>query len=100
MDGSGYVSDDEAPIGPPPRHHQGQQEDQQQGQQPPSGQDRDQSRPEDGGFAARLDQDGDGQVSEREFDGPAEHFTEIDANGDGYLSEDEAPSGPPPGRNR
>lgn len=47
-------------------------------------------------FIKRLDTDADGQVSKSEFDGPAEHFTAIDKNSDGYISEDEAPTGPPP----
>lgn len=49
------------------------------------------------GFVERLDQDGDGQVSRTEFDGPADHFDVLDRDGDGYLSADEAPRGPPPG---
>ena len=47
-------------------------------------------------FIERLDTDGDGKVSQDEFDGPDEHFTKCDSNGDGYITEDEAPSGPPP----
>ena len=47
-------------------------------------------------FIAKLDQDGDGLVSLEEFDGPDEHFTESDTNKDGYISEEEAPKGPPP----
>jgi hypothetical protein len=47
-------------------------------------------------FIAKLDKDGDGRVSQAEFDGPDEHFTQSDTNKDGYISEDEAPSGPPP----
>ncbi len=54
------------------------------------------------GFVARLDQDGDGKVSKREFDGPADQFPGLDRNGDGYLDETEAPPFPPgqhpPGR--
>jgi hypothetical protein len=37
-------------------------------------------------------------VSTSEFDGPAHVFDKLDTDGDGYLSEDEAPKGPPPGR--
>lgn len=48
-------------------------------------------------FIARLDTDGDGLVSKTEFDGPAKHFSQFDANGDGYISAEEAPAGPPPG---
>jgi len=49
-------------------------------------------------FIKRLDKDGDGKVSKVEFDGPDEHFTKSDKNKDGYISEDEAPTGPPPGQ--
>ena len=52
--------------------------------------------PPSGGFVERLDKNGDGRVSKREFDGPAHHFDRLDKNGDGFLSEDEAPKGPPP----
>ncbi len=48
-----------------------------------------------GNFVGRLDQDGDGKVSRSEFDGPSQHFSHLDRNNDGYLSEDEAPQGPP-----
>lgn len=51
-------------------------------------------------FVARLDKDNDNLVSAEEFDGPAEIFTELDADGDGFLTEDEAPTGPPPGAER
>ena len=37
------------------------------------------------GFVSRLDRDGDGKVSRKEFDGPAEAFDRLDANQDGYL---------------
>lgn len=47
-------------------------------------------------FVRRLDKNGDGKVSRSEFDGPAQHFDQLDRNHDGYLSEDEAPQGPPP----
>jgi hypothetical protein len=49
-------------------------------------------------FIERLDTDKDGKVSASEFDGPARHFKQLDKNNDGFLSEDEAPSGPPPRR--
>ncbi len=50
------------------------------------------------GFVSRLDRDGDGRVSRREFDGPADQFDVLDRNRDGYLSEDEAPRRPPGNR--
>jgi hypothetical protein len=49
------------------------------------------------GFVRRLDRNGDGRVSRSEFDGPAGHFDHLDRDRDGYLSEQEAPRGPPPG---
>lgn len=52
------------------------------------------------GFVERLDKDGDGKVSRREFDGPRARFAEFDGDGDGYISRDEAPKGPPPGAGR
>ncbi|MFH0964424.1 MAG: DUF1566 domain-containing protein [Planctomycetota bacterium] len=54
--------------------------------------------PPRGGFVQRLDKDGDGKVSRKEFDGPPDQFNVLDRNNDGYLSEDEAPEGPPPGQ--
>lgn len=47
------------------------------------------------GFVEHLDKDNDGKVSRSEFDGPKNHFDMLDKNRDGYLSEDEAPKGPP-----
>jgi len=49
-------------------------------------------------FIERLDTNEDGKVSQAEFDGPAHHFRKLDRNGDGFLSQDEAPQGPPSGR--
>ena len=46
-------------------------------------------------FVDRLDRDGDGKVSRREFDGPPQHFDHLDRDGDGFLSENEAPPHPP-----
>jgi len=49
-------------------------------------------------FMRREDRNGDGKVSRDEFRGPPDHFDRFDRNKDGYLTEDEAPKGPPPGR--
>lgn len=49
-------------------------------------------------FITRLDTNGDGKVSQAEFDGPRHHFRRLDRDGDGFLSADEAPRGPPPRR--
>ena len=57
-------------------------------------------RPRRGRFVERLDRDGDGKVSRREFDGPPHDFGRLDRDGDGFLSEGEAPKGPPPGHGR
>ena len=51
-------------------------------------------------FIRRLDRDGDGKVSKSEFDGPPQHFRDFDGNGDGYIDASEAPTGPPPRRDR
>jgi hypothetical protein len=57
------------------------------------------------GFVSRLDRDGDGKVSRKEFDGPPNAFDQLDADKDGYLIDSESPMrrgmgpplGPPPG---
>lgn len=46
-------------------------------------------------FMKRSDENGDGKVSKNEFRGPDEHFDHLDKNSDGFISEDEAPTGPP-----
>jgi|TARA_B100002003_G_C14145021_1_gene550523 arylsulfatase A-like enzyme len=51
-------------------------------------------------FISRLDKDGDGKVSEDEFDGPKRRFDRFDKNGDGVISSDEAPTGPPGGKKK
>ena len=38
------------------------------------------------GMIAHDDRDGDSKVSKNEFPGPDEHFTEIDLDGDGFIS--------------
>jgi ribonuclease BN (tRNA processing enzyme) len=45
-------------------------------------------------FIQRLDRDGDGRVSRGEFDGPPDRIGDFDRNGDGFITEDEAPQGP------
>lgn len=51
-----------------------------------------------GGFIAHNDKNNDGKVSRTEFSGPAERFDLLDKNGDGFISADEAPTGPPSNR--
>lgn len=46
-------------------------------------------------FINRLDLNKDGKVSKEEFDGPKQRFGHMDKNGDGFISEEEAPTGPP-----
>ena len=41
---------------------------------------------------------GDSRVSESEFHGPPGHFNHFDKNRDGYITREEAPKGPPPGK--
>lgn len=48
-----------------------------------------------GGNFMSMDTDGDGRVSSSEFKGPENFFSNIDKNGDGYISEDEVPTGRP-----
>ena len=48
-------------------------------------------------FVARLDQNRDRAVSRDEFDGPPDHFDILDQDGNGHITEGEAPTGPPPG---
>lgn len=77
--GDGYIDADEAPSGPPPCKRKGKKGE------------RNRERGSRGGsLIERLDQDGDGQVSQDEFDGPTEHFERIDQNGDGYIDKAEA----------
>lgn len=92
-DGDGYISEEEARAVPPPRRPQGGQQEEQQDQRPPRNENG--TEASGAGFVQRLDQDGDGFVSESEFDGPAEVFTHLDTDSDGYLGEEEAPTGPP-----
>lgn len=47
-------------------------------------------------FIEREDRNGDGKVARNEFRGPAEHFDRFDRNADGFITEQEAPTGPPP----
>jgi len=49
-------------------------------------------------FVDRFDQNGDESVSQDEFPGPAEHFSDLDSDGDGFIDAGEAPERPPKGR--
>jgi hypothetical protein len=51
--------------------------------------------PEGGGFE-NDDADQDGRVSQAEFSGPAELFSHLDTDGDGYITRDEARPGKHP----
>lgn len=51
-------------------------------------------------FIARLDKNGDSKVSMSEFKGSTARFKQFDKNNDGYISVDEAPTGPPPGNGK
>ena len=46
-------------------------------------------------FIERFDKDLDNKVSVEEFKGRVTRFKSLDKNGDGYLTADEAPTGPP-----
>ena len=48
------------------------------------------------GMIEHDDRDGDGKVSKDEFPGPDEHFIEIDLDGDGFISREEAQKAPRP----
>lgn len=49
-------------------------------------------KPPEGGFCQKFDKDGDGKVSQEEF---MSEFIRLDQNGDGFITADEAPKGPP-----
>ncbi|GLS92331.1 hypothetical protein GCM10007916_34020 [Psychromonas marina] len=51
-------------------------------------------------FITRLDKNGDGKVSKSEFKGNAARFKQFDKNNDGYITADEAPTGPPSGERK
>lgn len=48
-----------------------------------------------GDFFNDFDSDGDGVVSQSEFDGPDDHFNALDQDGSGSISQDEGPQGDP-----
>lgn len=47
-----------------------------------------------GAMIERHDANEDGKVSAEEFPGPAERFSELDKDGDGFITQDEADQGP------
>jgi len=51
--------------------------------------------PDAASLIEQLDQNGDGKLSADEFKGPAEHFTRMDTDGDGYLTKEELEAGRP-----
>jgi HlyD family secretion protein len=53
--------------------------------------------PSFGNFISMFDKDNDGRLSKSEFQGPENIFSRIDKNGDGFISADETPQGPPMG---
>lgn len=55
------------------------------------------SPPKGGNFIDDMDSDKDGKVSNDEFRGPPNMFQMLDKDGDGFISKDEAPTGPPSG---
>lgn len=99
--GDGYLTADEAPLAPTNVRSQDRNQSSRQNQPNPRehqpGSDNRLNRAFTTGFVERLDRDRDGRVSRSEFDGPKDRFGFHDTNNDGYLTEDEAPKGPPPG---
>ncbi len=102
--GDGYIDESEAPKGPPPgrRARRGQASDDRRSEPENrvsyDSRERPESPPTGDAFISMQDEDGDGQVSREEFRGPIEHFDHFDRNEDGMISRDEAPDGPPRGR--
>lgn len=66
--GDGFIDSSEAPRGPHPRHDRNF-----------------------GNLIEKLDSDKDGKLSRAEYRGPDRHFERLDANGDGYITENEIP---------
>ncbi|MES9854784.1 MAG: DUF1566 domain-containing protein [Candidatus Thiodiazotropha sp. L084R] len=104
ISGDGYLTEDETPLAPandgPPNRNQAGVQNQPDPRDRQPGFANTPAKDFAAGFVERLDQDGDGRVSRSEFDGPKDHFGFHDTDGDGYLTEDEAPKGPPRGGRR
>jgi len=89
-DNNGYITANEAPKGPPMGHGRRGEGPGRRGEGP-------QHRGRHRNFMSDLDANKDGRVGRDEFDGPMEHFSQFDKDGDGYITANEAPTGPPPG---
>ena len=56
---------------------------------------RNRNHPDPEALLAEFDTDGDGQLALAEFPGPEDHFDRLDADGNGFLSQEELMAGPP-----
>lgn len=97
--GDGYLEPDELPKGPPPGR-QGDPGRRSSGSNVPPGMQGNGNGGPAGSPIDQFDTDGDNKLSKEEFPGPDDHFQQFDRNNNGYLEEDEMPSGPPPESNR
>ncbi len=89
----GDVVEVDTPIAKEPKQQKSEKQEQRLSQA--QGQRRGQ---QSGSFMDREDRNKDGKVFKDEFRGPAERFERLDKNSDGFITENEAPTGPPPGR--